>query len=91
MNTSHHFEPHDPTRTDAGNGRGTVSGPPKGKTQDRPIMDGSTLSDEEEREVDNPYRGMSDPSLIRHPGTGKSRTTPTVDPVARSNVAVQSG
>ncbi len=59
---------HEATRYDAGDGQGTVSGPPYGRaTQDRPVLDGSTLSREEEREVVNPWRGIYDPELRRHP------------------------
>lgn len=60
-----HFEPHGATNTEASNGEGTVHESPKGETLDHPVMDGSTLSDEEEREVVNPRRGMEDPALIR--------------------------
>ncbi|MBL5973105.1 MAG: hypothetical protein D3X82_04820 [Candidatus Leucobacter sulfamidivorax] len=59
---------HEATRYDAGDGQGTVSGPPYGTaTQDRPVLDGSTLSPEEERGVVNPWRGIYDPELRRHP------------------------
>lgn len=76
MNTEKNFEPHEPTKTDAGNGRGTVSGKTEGETLDHPILDGSTLSDEEERQVENPRRGMSDPGLIRQTDTGKKSANP---------------
>lgn len=64
---SHGDKPHPASATDAGSGQGTVSGPPHGKTQDRPVLDGSTQSRESEREVDNPWRGVYDPELHRHP------------------------
>lgn len=64
---SHGEKPHPASRTDAGNGQGTVSGPPHGETQDRPVLDGSTQSREAEREVDNPWRGVYNPELVRHP------------------------
>ncbi|MBK0419165.1 hypothetical protein JD276_08980 [Leucobacter sp. CSA1] len=67
--------PHEATRFQASNGAGTVSGPPPGETQDRPILDGST-EDEAERHVENPRRGMENPELIRHPETGEETPTP---------------
>ena len=71
-----HFEPHEATETDAGNGQGTVDKSPTGETLDHPVMDGSTLSDEEEREVVNPRRGMEDPALIRDTEEGKKTPNP---------------
>lgn len=56
-------EPHAASRFDAGTGQGTVSGPPPGETQDRPILDGSTEGGEAERGTVNPHRGRADPSL----------------------------
>lgn len=65
----HHFEtPHPATRYDAGNGQGTIHAWPHGKTQDRPVLDGSTQDREIEAEVDNPWRGIDDPGLIFYPG-----------------------
>ncbi|CAG7620350.1 hypothetical protein ACFPZL_08365 [Leucobacter soli] len=61
-------EPHPATRYEAGNGQGTTRAwAHEGKTQDHPILDGSTQSAEAERDVDNPWRGIDDPSLHRHP------------------------
>ena len=68
--------PHEATRFDAGNGQGTVSGPPDGETQDRPILDGSTQGAAAEREVDNPRRGMEDPGLVRDTETGEKTPVP---------------
>ena len=72
-------EPHEATEFDAGNGQGTVSGPPKGDVQQRPVMDGSTQSAAEEHSVDNPRRGMEDPGLVRDTETGKKTPTPDED------------
>lgn len=69
-------EPHEATEDDAGSGQGTVSGPPEGETQDRPILDGSTMSDEEEEKVEDPRKGMTDPALIRDTESGKKSTNP---------------
>ncbi len=68
--------PHEADRLDAGNGQGTVSGPPDGETQDRPVLDGSTQGDEAERSVENPRKGMEDPGLIRRPETGEKTPIP---------------
>lgn len=58
--------PHGPTRFDAGNGQGTVFGPPYGEDlQERPILDGSTQSDAAEATVPNPYRGETDPAMLK--------------------------
>jgi len=69
LDLHHHLveRPHPATRYDAGNGQGTVHRWPQGATQDRPILDGSTQSAVAEREVENPWRGLEDPGLIRHP------------------------
>lgn len=72
----HPDEPHEATRYDSGTGQGTVSGPPKGETQDRPILDGATQSQAEERAVENPRRGMEDPGLVRDTETGEKTATP---------------
>lgn len=69
-------EVRDSDHHDAGDGQGTVSGPPAGEVQDRPVLDGSTMSDEAERSVDNPRRGMEDPGLVRHAETGEKTPTP---------------
>lgn len=75
-NTQRPDEPHEATEHDAGDGQGTVTESPSGETLDHPVLDGSTMSDEAEREVDNPRRGMSDPGLVRHPETGEKTPTP---------------
>lgn len=72
----HHGEPREATDTDAGTGQGTSSGPPEGETQDRPVLDGSTLTDEEEKQVEDPRKGMSDPALIRDVESGKKTLNP---------------
>lgn len=59
---------HPASEHDAGNGQGTVHGWARGMTQDHPILDGSMQSAEAERQVDNPWRGIEDPALTRHPG-----------------------
>lgn len=69
-------EPREATETDAGSGQGTVTGPPKGETQNRPILDGSTMSDEQEKEVEDPRKGMTDPALIRDIEHGKKTINP---------------
>lgn len=54
--------PRQPSRFDAGTGQGTSSGPPDDvEFQDRPVLDGSTLSDASEAQVRNPHRGQADP------------------------------
>lgn len=59
--------PHTATRFDAGTGQGTSSGPPYGAAyQERPILDGSTMSPRAEASVPNPYRGQSDPGAVSH-------------------------
>lgn len=64
-----HGKVHPPSRFDSGDGQGTSHGAPKGeKLLEHPILDGSSESDEVEHEVDNPWRGLADPSLTRHPG-----------------------
>ena len=67
--------PHEATRFRASNGAGTVSGPPPGETQDRPILDGASEG-ESDRDVQNPRRGMENPELVRHPETGEETPTP---------------
>lgn len=60
--------PRTASRFDAGTGQGTVSEPHYGDaTLDHPVLDGSTLGPEAERAVDNPWRGIVDPELRRHP------------------------
>lgn len=57
--------PHSASRYDAGNGQGTVAGPPlDGGVLEHPILDGSTQSPEAEAAVPNPYRGVDDPATI---------------------------
>ncbi|CAG7612125.1 hypothetical protein ACFPZL_07250 [Leucobacter soli] len=58
--------PHGPSRFDAGTGRGTVLGPPAGEFQERPILDGSTMSADAEASVPNPNRGQADPALVHN-------------------------
>lgn len=73
-------KPHPATRYDAGSGQGTVSGPPYGEaTQDRPVLDGSTMSPEAERAVDNPWRGIYDPELRRHPAHEPDRAAEPIE------------
>lgn len=72
-----HLDPaHGPSRFDAGTGQGTVDGPPYDREfQERPILDGSTLSAEAEASVPNPHRGESDPALIhRQPALNTTST-----------------
>ncbi len=69
-------EVHEETATEASNGEGTASSPPKGGTQDRPILDGSTVDYGREGRIDNPRYGMEDPGLVRHPETGEKTPTP---------------
>lgn len=58
--------PHGPSRFDAGTGQGTVDGPPaEAELQERPILDGSTMSADAEASVPNPYRGQTDPAQMR--------------------------
>lgn len=57
--------PHEASRFDAGNGQGTVSGPPlDGGVLEHPILDGSTQRPAAEADVPNPYRGVDDPATI---------------------------
>lgn len=69
MNTKehHHPEPHKHDATHAGDGQGTTMSIDDEPTLDRPILDGASMTDDEEREVDNPWRGHRDPALERHP------------------------
>ncbi|WP_449281279.1 hypothetical protein [Leucobacter sp.] len=69
--------PHPATRFDAGTGQGTVTGPPHDIDHlDRPILDGSTMSDEAEASVPNPHRGQVDPALAhRQPALTNTSTT----------------
>lgn len=69
--------PHEPSHFDAGNGQGTVTGPPYDEQfQERPILDGSTQNDHAEAAVPNPYRGMSDPAMIkRQPALNKAKSS----------------
>ncbi|QAB17005.1 hypothetical protein Leucomu_02915 [Leucobacter muris] len=69
-------EVHEETATEASNGKGTAASPPKGGTQDRPILDGSTVDYGREAKADNPRYGMDDPGLVRHPETGEKTPTP---------------
>lgn len=68
--------PHKGDKHDAGTGQGTVSQSPEGETLERPVLDGSTEGKESEREVDNPWRGLEDPALIRHPDKGEKSENP---------------
>lgn len=66
-------KPRTASRFDAGTGQGTVSEPHYGDTTlDHPVLDGSTLGPEAERAVDNPWRGITDPELRRHPEQERS-------------------
>lgn len=57
--------PHPASEFDAGDGQGTVSGPPlDGGVLRHPILDGATQSDAAEATVPNPYRGVNDPGTI---------------------------
>lgn len=73
----HPDAPHEATRFDAGTGQGTVTGPPHDIAHlDRPILDGSTMSDEAEASVPNPHRGQVDPALAhRQPALTSTSTT----------------
>lgn len=71
-----HFAEHEATDTEASNGEGTVSKSPKGETLKHPVLDGASLTDEEEKEVVNPWRGKEDPALIRHPEDGYKSKNP---------------
>lgn len=75
--TGHYVEPvHEASRFDAGNGQGTITKWPEGDTLEHPVLDGSTQGSRAEHDVDNPWRGLDDPALIRHPWwkrTGKRR------------------
>ena len=66
--TSRYVEPtHAESRFDAGNGQGTITKWPEGKTLDHPLLDGSTQDWKAEHDVSNPWRGLDDPALTRHP------------------------
>ncbi len=58
---------HAASRFDAGNGQGTISKWTEGKTLDHPVLDGSTQGWKAEHDVPNPWRGLEDPALTRHP------------------------
>lgn len=80
MHTSQHGDaPHEATRYESSDGRGTISKLPSGDTQDRAVLDGASESTAAEKDVDNPRRGMSDPGLVRHPETGEKTPTPNED------------
>lgn len=68
--TPSHFmdPPHEASRYESGNGHGTVRRWPSDKTLEHPVLDGATGSSEAEHDVENPWRGLSDPGLIVHPG-----------------------
>ncbi|WP_336992646.1 hypothetical protein [Leucobacter sp. VD1] len=76
MSESDKNEVHQATATEAANGEGTASSPPKGGTQNRPILDGSTVDYGREGRIDNPRYGMHDPGLVRHPETREKTPTP---------------
>lgn len=64
----HFVDPPRPaSRFDSGSGNGTIMRWPPGKTLEHPILDGATQSREAEHDVENPWRGVSDPGLIVHP------------------------
>lgn len=67
---------HGPSRFDAGTGQGTVGAPPyEYELQERPILDGSTMSPEAEASVPNPYRGETDPAAMhRQPALHTTNT-----------------
>lgn len=69
--------PHDATRFEAPAGHGTADGPPYGQEfQERPVLDGSTQSDEAEASVPNPHRGQADPATIaRQPALNSTRSS----------------
>lgn len=57
-------QPHEATKTEASDGLGTVGNDKSpGETQDRPILDGATMTREAEAATENPFRGKSDPAL----------------------------
>lgn len=60
-------KPHPASAHDAGNGQGTIHEWLHSRTQEHPILDGSTQSAEVEHDVENPWRGLYDPALTRHP------------------------
>ncbi|MGO1539029.1 MAG: hypothetical protein ACTHZ9_09385 [Leucobacter sp.] len=70
---------HGATEHSASNGKGTVNGPPRGKTQDRPILDGASETYEVDPEPGNPWRGVENPQLTRRPedvdGDGDAKST----------------
>lgn len=72
----HKPEPHSPDKTHAGDGQGTTTSIHEEGTLERPILDGSSMTDEEEHDVDNPWRGLEDPALSRHPETGQKSKNP---------------
>lgn len=59
--------PHPESEHDAGTGQGTIRGWTHGRTQEHPILDGSTQNPAVEHDVENPWRGLDDPGLTRHP------------------------
>lgn len=76
MSESDKHEVHEATETEASNGMGTVGSPPKGGTQDRPLLDGATVDYGREGQIHNPRYGMEDPELVRHTETGEKTPTP---------------
>lgn len=58
---------HHATRYRASNGEGTVTERPTGPTQDRPVLDGASESYATDEDAENPWRGVEDPQLERHP------------------------
>lgn len=59
---------HPPSRFDSGDGQGTSRGAKRGtRALEHPILDGASESDEIEHEAENPWRGLVDPALKRHP------------------------
>ena len=64
---------HPPSRFDSGDGQGTSRGAKRGtRALEHPILDGATESDEIEHEAENPWRGLTDPALKRHPERRRS-------------------
>lgn len=68
--------PHVHDRTHAGDGQGTTTSIDDEETLDRPILDGSSMTEAEEHDVDNPWRGLEDPALSRHPERGSKSKNP---------------
>lgn len=76
MSENEEHDVHEATETEAQNGHGTASAPTGGETQNRPILDGSTVDYGRAGSGVNPRYGEEDPGLVRHPETGEKTPTP---------------